>query len=416
MSRPASRVPYLRVIRGPRYFPLWLGQIISNLGDTLNYVALVVLVFRLSQSGVAVSALVLAEIVPTLALGPIAGVVIDRFDRRRLLIVVDSVRALLVLVLAVTHILWLVYLLAALLAVGSTLFNPALQAVVPALLTEEERLAANSVAWSSGRLVQIVGASVAGGLIAWGGTTPAFLVNAASFAFSAIMLARLSIPWRDSPSQTGGLSAWVSDAREGLAYARRDPFVARLVPVQALTSLATGATSALLVVLASTHVHLAAGGFGWLLAAIGIGALLGPFLSNGLTRGHSLDVRLLFVPYLIRGAGDIALGLVVGLPWALVILFVYGLNTSTGMVASTTILQTVIPDRVRGRVFTLLDVTWAAMRLVSLGLGGMLADRIGISAVYVIGGLLLVLAGVLGLALLARLPLSKDRLSGVDGV
>jgi MFS family permease len=305
----------------------------------------------------------------------------------------------------VTHVLWAVYLLAALLAVGATLFNPALQAVIPALLDEQERLAANSVAWSSGRLVQIIGASLAGGLIAWAGTTPAFLVNAASFAFSAVMIARLSLPARAAPPRMGGLRAWWEDAREGWAYAHCDPFVARLVPVQALTSLAVGATSALLVVLATQHLHLAAGGFGWLLAAIGVGALLGPFLSNWLTRGRYLDVRLLFVPYLIRGAGDIALGLVVGLPWALLILFVYGLNTSTGMVASNTILQTVIPDRVRGRVFTLLDVTWAAMRLLSLGVGGWLADRAGISSVYVIGGALLTLAGVLGLVLLGRVPL-----------
>ena len=416
MSRPASRVPYLRVIHHPRYFPLWLGQIVSTLGDTLNDVALVVLVFRLSQSGLAVSALVLTEIVPTVLLGPVAGVVIDRFDRQRVLIVVDSLRAVLVLALALTHVLWGVYLLAALLAVGSTLFNPALQAVIPALLDDEELLAANSVAWSSGRLVQIVGASVAGGLIAWAGTTPAFLSNAASFAFSAALLARFSISRREGPLRTDRLGAWLGDAREGLAYARRDPFVARLLPVQALTSLATGATSALLVVLATKHLHLAAQGFGWLLAAIGVGALLGPLLSNRLTGGRYLDVRLLFVPYLIRGAGDIALGLVVGLPRTLVILFVYGLNTSTGMVASTTILQTVIPDRVRGRVFTLLDVTWAAMRLVSLGLGGVLADRIGVSAVYVIGGMLLALAGVLGLALLARLPLPVERSSGVTSV
>ena len=118
-------------------------------------------------------------------------------------------------------------------------------------------------------------------------------------------------------------------------------------------------------------------------------------------------MRLLFVPYVIRGVGDIALGLVVGLPWALVILFIYGLNTSTGMVASNTILQTVIPDRVRGRVFTLLDVTWAAMRLLSLGLGGLLADRVSITAVYIVGGALLTLAGALGLALLGRLPLNR---------
>jgi MFS family permease len=198
-----------------------------------------------------------------------------------------------------------------------------------------------------------------------------------------------------------------------LTYARRDPFVARLVPVQALTSLAVGATSALLVVLATRHLHLEAQGFGWLLAAIGAGALIGPFLSNWLTGGRYLDVRLLFVPYLIRGAGDIALGLVVGLPWALLILFVYGLNTSTGMVAAQSILQTVIPHHVRGRVFTLLDVTWAAMRLLSLAVGGLLTDHVGISAVYVAGGSLLALAGVLGLALLGNLPLDRPTMHHV---
>ena len=87
---------------------------------------------------------------------------------------------------------------------------------------------------------------------------------------------------------------------------------------------------------------------------------------------------------------------------ALVILVVYGLNTSTGVVTSKSNLQTVIPDRWRGRVFTLLDMTWAAMWFLSLGLGGLLADRIGISAVYVMGGSLLALAGLLGLVLPGR--------------
>jgi hypothetical protein len=129
---------------------------------------------------------------------------------------------------------------------------------------------------------------------------------------------------------------------------------------------------------------------------------LGPFLSNWLTGGRYLGMRLLFVPYLVRGVGDTALGLVMELPWALVIL-VYGLNTSTGMVSSTTILQTVIPDRGRGRVFTLLDVTWAAMRLISLALGGVLADRGGITRVYLAGGTLLAVAGALGLLLLGMM-------------
>lgn len=106
----------------------------------------------------------------------------------------------------------------------------------------------------------------------------------------------------------------------------RDRFVARLLPVQALASLAVGATSALLVVLAARHLRVRAYGVSWLLAAIGIGALLGPFLSNRLSGGRYLDARLLFVPYLIRGLGDIVLGMVSGLPWALGILFIYGIN------------------------------------------------------------------------------------------
>jgi MFS family permease len=144
MSRPTSIVPYLRVARSPRYFPLWRGQLVSNLGDTLNYVALVVLVFRLSHSGLAVSALVVTEIVPTLLLGPVAGVLIDRFDRKHLLIAVDLARAGLVLTLAVTHAFWTVYALAALLAVGSTLYNPDLQAVIPVLLDDKRWSACSS--------------------------------------------------------------------------------------------------------------------------------------------------------------------------------------------------------------------------------------------------------------------------------
>jgi hypothetical protein len=162
--------------------------------------------------------------------------------------------------------------------------------------------------------VQIIGASLAGGLIAWAGTTPAFLANAASFAFSAALLTRLSIPRREGPPRTGGLRSWLGDTRDGLAYARRDPFVARLVPVQALTSLAVGATSALLVVLAARHLRVGANGLGWLLAAIGVGALLGPFLSNRLTGGRYLDVRLLFVPCLARAGTPRPLPLQTGSP------------------------------------------------------------------------------------------------------
>src|ERR687887_2059571 len=136
---------YAGVARSPRYFPLWLGQLISSFGDTLHYIALVVLVFRLTGQGLAVAGLVAAEVVPVLVLGPVAGVVIDRFSRKAVLIGADLFRAGLVLTLLWPQDAWHAYLVAAGLAAGNTFFNPTVQAVIPVLTTAEQRLGANSV-------------------------------------------------------------------------------------------------------------------------------------------------------------------------------------------------------------------------------------------------------------------------------
>ncbi len=142
------------MVRSRSYFPLWLGQLFSAFGDTLHYIALVVLVFELTGRGLAVAGLVAAEVVPVLLLGPVAGVVIDRFSRKRVLIGADLLRAALVLALLSPQGIWHAYVVAAGLAAGNTFFNPTVQAVIPALTSEEQRLAANSVAWSTGRLVR----------------------------------------------------------------------------------------------------------------------------------------------------------------------------------------------------------------------------------------------------------------------
>ncbi|MBI3979955.1 MAG: MFS transporter [Chloroflexi bacterium] len=393
--------PYVTILRNPQYVPLWLGQLVSSFGDTLHYVALVVLVYNLTGSGLAVSSVVAAEVVPVLLLGPIAGVVVDRISRQRILIAADLWRAALVATLIVPQGTWQAYAVAAGVAAGGVFFNPTVQAIIPAITSEEERLAANSVNWSTGRLVQIVGSALAGGLIAFVGTAPAFGLNALSFLFSAAVIARMRIPPHAGlvpDAAKRGLGGYVQDAREGLAFARRDPLLSRYLPVQALAALSVGATSALLVVLAQQHLGLPPAGFGWLLGAIGVGALLGPFFIGAIVRDYR-QARWLFGPYVIRGVGDVLIAAFSSVPLALGLLFVYGLCTSSGMVASNTILQTSIPDRVRGRSFTLLDVTWNLMRLLSLGLGGLLVDLVGVRAVYCIGGSLLVVAGLLGLTL-----------------
>lgn len=393
---------YAAVARSPSYFPLWLSNLVSSFGDTLHYIALVVLVYELTGRGVAVALLVAAEVVPVLVLGPVAGVVIDRFSRKFVLIGADLVRAALALSLVWPQGAWHAYIVAAGIAAGATFFNPTVQAVIPELTTEDQRLAASSVSWTTGRLVQILASALAGGLIALIGTGAAFTLNAASFVLSALLIVRLVIPTH--AGQLGqdvrrGIDRYLDDARAGLRYALRDRLVSRLLLVQGLASFAVGATGAMLVVLSERHLRLGPSGFAWLIGAIGAGALIGPLIPNAIATDYR-DARWLFVPYIIRGIGDVLIAVFTPLPIALLILFVYGLNTSTGMVVFSSTVQGAVPRDVRGRVFTLLDVTWNAMRLLSLALGAVVVDTIGIRPLFWGGGTLLALAGVLGVVLL----------------
>src|SRR5712692_137088 len=228
---------YQQIISSRSYFPLWLGQLVSNFGDTLNYVALVILVYRLSGSGLAVSLTVILEILPVLFLAPIAGIVIDRFPRRSILIISDLTRAGLIVLLILANQMWQIYLVVACTTAVSVFFNPTLQAVIPNVVEGDALFAANSVSWSTAQLVQIIASAIGGGLIAVLGTTPAFGFNAISFIFSAWMISRLPIPQPIASadrSNKKGVAAWLDELRIGLTYARQDRFISRLMLVQAV--------------------------------------------------------------------------------------------------------------------------------------------------------------------------------------
>jgi len=157
-------------------------------------------VFRLTGSGLGVSGVVVAEILPVLLLAPVAGVVIDRLPRVRVMVDADLWRMTLagVLPLVDQH-LAAVYAVAFGLAAGSVAFNPAAASVLPSVVADEELVAANSGLWSAAVISQIALAPLAGTLVAAWGVAPAFLVNAASFAVSAVALAGLRLPRPPTP-------------------------------------------------------------------------------------------------------------------------------------------------------------------------------------------------------------------------
>jgi MFS family permease len=389
------RLGIRHVLGHPGYRRLWAARTVSQWGDTFNFIALALLTYRLTGSGVGVTGVVVAEIAAVLLVAPWAGPVIDRQSRVRIMVAADLVRMALCVVLALAHThVAVVYAIAFGLSAGSAFFNPAAGSLLPSLVNAEELVAANSGIWSAAVLSQIALAPLAGLLVTTAGVGAAFALNGVSFAVSAAALSRLRIV--RPPGAVPGRRL-LAEARDGLMLVRRDRLLRALATGQLLAALSAGGTSALLVVLATRHLRLPPGGYGLLIAAIGVGAALGPLVLLPLVEDARRPVWV-FGPYLLRGFVDLLLAVTTALPVALTALVAYGLGTSTGTVSFNSLLQTRTPEPMRGRVFATMDVLWQVGRLASLGIGGFLADALGISAVFYLGGGLLLVAGVAGLA------------------
>lgn len=383
-----------RAIAEPAFRRLFFARTISQWGDTFNSVALVIVVYRLTGSGLRVAATVVAEILPVLLLGFVAGAVVDRFSRVRVMVVADVGRAAVAFLLMVFHAqLAVVYAAAFALSALSVFFNPAASSLVPALVGIDDIVGANSAIWSAAVVGQIALAPAAGVLIAFAGAGPAFGLNGFSFVVSALLVSGLPSRGRVVAPASRRLDQLI----EGVRTVRQSRFLSTLAMVQVLAALSAGATSALLVVLAERHLRIGASRFGVLVGAIGVGAAFGPMIVQRFID----DLRRpgwIFGPYVLRGVVDVVLATFGSFAVALGALGLYGVGTSTGNVTYNSVLQTAVPDEKRGRVFSFYDVLWQTSRLVSIGLGGVLADAIGIRAVYYLGGALLLAAGGLGLA------------------
>lgn len=391
----APRLGGLRtVLVRPGYRRLWAARTVSQCGDVVQFTTLALLVLHLTGTGIGLSAVVLAEIAPVLLLAPIAGPLVDRLPRVAVMVVADLARLLLAAVLVVWHSdIAVVYAVAFGLSAGSVFFNPAAGSLLPTLVDEDELVAANSGIWSAAVLSQIVLAPVAGAIAATAGFGWAFALNAASFALSAAILSSLRAGEGPRPVITAGI--W-RQSREALAVLGRDRLLRALAIAQALAALSAGATSALLVLLASRRLHTSGTGYGLMLTAIGVGAFIGPLLLSRMPT-HARRPRMVFGAFGLRGLVDLVLGSVAALPAALGALVFYGLGTSTGNVTFSSLIQSHVPERLRGRVFSAFDLIWQAMRLASLILGGVLADALGIRTVFYIGGTLLVVAALAGI-------------------
>lgn len=395
MPRDRSAPGLRDVFALANYRRLLAARTVSQWGDIVQTVTLALLVYELTGSGLGVAAVVGAEILPVLLLAPLAGALIDRLPRIRVMVAADLGRAALVALLAIAQDnLWLVFAVAFGTSIGTVFFNPSAGSVLPTLVKTDALVAANSGIWTAAVLSQILLAPLAGLVVVTVGFDVGFALNAVSYLVSALVLRGLTVP---APAARLARPHLLKEAAEGAAYLIRDRLLRALAVAQLLAALSAGATSALLVVYAREALNVTGSGFGALLSAIGIGAALGPLVLLRLINSPRRPA-FVFGPFAVRGLVDLTLAATSRLPVAATALVGYGVATSTGAVTFNSMLQAETPDHVRGRVFASMDMLWQTGRLASLAVGGILADTVGISAVYLLGGVLLLIAAGFGFA------------------
>lgn len=345
----------LTLIRTNRNFRfLWFGQIVSQLGDWFNTVAIFALIFQLTGSATAVAILMVLQVLPVAIVGPAAGVVVDRFDRRTIMITADIVRGFAVLGLLLVRTpetVWFAYVVTAIQVSASGFFEPARSSTVPMIVARERLVAANAISTGTWSAMLAIGASLGGLVAATLGRDAAFIINAASFFLSAVFLWQLRIPARPDHVRA---SAGLKGLAEGLAYMRAHKDVARIAFVKGGWALVGGALL-LLTVFGDRVFRIgdsSDAGIGILYGARGVGAIVGSLVVSVLAARQRNLVRMIGPSYLIAGTCYAAIAISPTIWIAALAVIAAHIFGSVLWVSSNVLLQMNVPDEFRGRVFS----------------------------------------------------------------
>ena len=371
---------YLRLLRENRDFRLlYFGALISLGGDWFLTVALLDLVLQLTGSATLASLMLLCQTLPIFLFTPLAGHAIDRMDRRKLMIAVDVIRAgacLLPLLATTPATLPFAYVAVIAIAIGSAYFEPASQAALPNIVAPEDLGPANVLMGSTWGTMLAVGAGLGGLVTMQFGRATSFVVDAASFLFSAWLLWRMRGRFSEPIEGQQARPPLLEATRETLRYARAHPRVLALLTCKG--GYGTGAgVIAMLSVFGKEVFRAGALGIGLLFAARGLGALVGPFLVRGAARNDEQQYRAIVPCVLLFGAGYSALAFSKTLSLGLLAIFFAHLGGGAAWQISTYGLQREVPDWIRGRVFSAdYGFVTLTMALSSLA-AGLLSDRLG---------------------------------------
>jgi MFS family permease len=400
-----AQSPYLALIRNRNFSLLWIGQLISFFGDRIHQVALGVLVTQLGTPldlGITLA----ATAAPNVVLGPLAGALVDRWDRRGTMIVCDIVRALLVLLVPVVvnvSMVW-VYVVAFAVATIGLLFRPAKTAVVPAIVRDDQLVTANSASSINETIADLIGYPIAAAIVASlaGIIGAAFVLDAGTYLVSALLIYGMTVPGQDLVRTPFSAGAIWREMGEGWSYLVRQAELFWNTVISTVAQLAFGAEIVCSFLYAKEVLDQQylpfPENYGWMMSALGLGSVIGGLVIGGFAM-RTRKGPMTIAGFVLLGAAMIAAGLVRNPYVAIGLFFAIGVANMLYLVPTITLFQERTPQRLFGRVVsTRQALTFGAMAL-SMGIAGWLAGIIGSAQVLMLGGALIAVAGLAGLAI-----------------
>lgn len=375
-----------------------MGQVVSEVGDHFNTIAVVSLAYHLTGSGLAVGGAMMARTIPSIVAGPLSGVVLDRFDRRKIMIASDLVRSVIalgfVLILTLRQ-QWLLYFLSGALAFASPFFTSGRMAILPRITSPEELHTANAITQTTAWLTLSIGALLGGFSTGQFGYEWAFVVNALSFVFSAWSIWNLRSAEGHfragrKPLTHHSAGAYFQDFRDVLAYMRATPVVLAIALSMIGWASGGGAAQILFTLYGEVVFQKGPTGIGIIWSAAGLGLVAGGILAHRVGRRLAFQgyKNAISIGYLIHGASYVLFAIMPTIGLSTIFIALSRLAMGSNNVLNRSMLLTHVPDQFRGRVFSTSEMIVNAAMMLSLTAASIATKSVPIRTIGVVAGCL----------------------------
>ncbi len=383
--------------RNRNFVLVWAGQSLSMFGSRLTYIALMWWVLQKTGSASALAGVAIAAALPVLFLGPLAGVFVDRLDRRRLMLAMDLANGVIIgtaatlLMIGVLQV-WEIYLFTILASTATVFHRPALQSSIPNLVSQGELMRANGLYQLSAGAAGIAGPAVGGILVGMIGSGDTMLLDAGTFLLAAVSLALASFP---SPriEVKKGLGAIISDLAVGLRFLRDSRILFFMLLLFALINFILAPTSILFPIMAKDVLHAGARGFGLFGSALSLGVVIGGLFTSRAKRGRHRGL-LIIGGLALLGVTLAVFGLSRNMSLSLAALGIVGFSVSLVNVTEAVIFQTRVPNDLQGRVFAAQSAVTDGLQPISLAATGAILTLLAAPTIVVACGVAAALGGL----------------------